>query len=135
MKSFKQFLSESRYPTTPDEDEISRHAESTLKDMHGIMRSKGFKHGSHRQSALVHHVYKREDGHHVEVSGWHGSGSGNRDYGGSKTIHQLYHRTPDKKEHTIDGPELLNKKGKPNVDVKGSKAAHEKMIAHLRSIK
>lgn len=134
MKTFLQFQ-ESRYPSTPEEDERSRHAEEGNKEIHAIMRSKGFKHSSHKQSALVHHVYVR-DNEKVETSGWHGTGHGNRDYGGVKTLMHAYHtkdtKNPGKYHKIHDGADQLLQKKITQKHVDSHKAGIEKIKDYLR---
>ncbi len=85
-------LDESRYPTNEHSDAMSMDAKNAYKHFGDILKSKGFeKKATRKQSAQEEHVWSHPKHGEISINGWHGTGSGNRDYGGVKQVQGLYH--------------------------------------------
>jgi hypothetical protein len=64
---------------------INQKTEEFVKKAHKIMRSKGYKMTSSRQSAMVAWDYEKADKPTLSVTGWHGNGK----YGKLKMVFSL----------------------------------------------
>lgn len=72
--------------------EATAVAEAGRKEILALMKSRGYTQTTSRQSALYQTDFKRDGEERFAIDGWHGTGSGNRNYGTGKTIFSLYDR-------------------------------------------
>jgi hypothetical protein len=134
----EQTLDESRYPSGPHGDTMSADARDGYKEFNTILKSKGFtKDRSAKSSAQEDHVWNHPTHGEVCIHGWHGTGKGNRDYGGVKQVQGLFHRKPgekfdgSQKHHFMSDPKEGTEDAKGMMTPKGV-AVHK---AHINQIK
>lgn len=138
MKLKEETLDESRYPSGPHGDTMSADARDGYKEFNTILKSKGFtKDRSSKASAQEDHVWNHPTHGEVCIHGWHGTGKGNRDYGGVKQVQGLFHRRPgekfdgSQKHHFMSDPKDGTEDAKGMMTPKGV-AVHK---AHINQIK
>lgn len=86
MKS-KEFLAEG----FQNDALVSEVSAKGLKMIGLLMKSKGYTAKTSRQSALYQTDFTKPGGDKVyAIDGWHGTGSGNRNFGNMKTVFALY---------------------------------------------
>ena len=99
------------------------------------MKDKGYTHSSGKASAMEDHTYTKGN-HHVTVSGWHGTGKGNRDYGGAKVIHAMYDSNHHSYQpvHEEDFTGVSDKDNSKNMQLtERGYHAHRALIGKIRS--
>lgn len=70
---------------------VSEVSAKGLKMIGMLMKSKGYSAKTSRQSALYQTDFTKPGSDKVySIDGWHGTGSGNRNYGNMKTVFALY---------------------------------------------
>jgi hypothetical protein len=134
----EETISESRYPSGPYGDQMSADSRNAYKEFDMILKSKGFKKAhSGKASAQEDHTWEHPVHGTVNIHGWHGTGKGNRDYGGVKQVQGLFHRRPDEsfsgsqKHHFMSDPKDGTEDKHGMMTEKGV-AVHK---AHINKIK
>jgi len=133
--------SKSRYGDGgPYGKQISQDTESAYKEFGTILKGKGYAKSKYsgKQSAQEEHRYEHPNGHTVSFGGWHGTGTGNRDYGGIKMNHYVYDNAHKDKNHGMvhefmPGDEHETQHGNGRTTV--TKAGYDAHKVHLAKVK
>lgn len=132
---FKKYLGEENHQALGPK--LDQMVKSALVEFQKLLKAKGFSHTSRRESALVHHIFAKGD-REITISGWHGTGRGNRNYGPWKTLLHLYDSASKgyKPVVDVDVTETFNdyKGGLRDSDLKDQQAAIDKMRDHLEDL-
>lgn len=137
LKSESVELEESRYPTGPHSDAMTMDAKNAYKHFGDILKSKGFEKTKVRKaSAQEEHVWSHPKHGEISIGGWHGTGTGSRDYGGTKQIQSLSHHEGNggykEKASFMSRPEDGTEDEKGRMTEKGVNA-HRKHISKITS--